>query len=74
MEDAEGAKLKGYDKMNDIPADLIYHPNELDKWLDETSAPLSDDEMCDMFNLSAEEHPELFLPREISSLEVQMVI
>ena len=31
--------------MNDIPADLIYHPLELDKWLDDTSAPLSDDEM-----------------------------
>ena len=31
--------------MNDIPADLIYHPNELDKWLDETSVPLSDDDM-----------------------------
>ena len=34
--------------MNDIPADLIYHPNELDKWLAETSAPLSDDEMRHM--------------------------
>ena len=31
--------------MNDIPANLIYSPNELDKWLDETSAPLSDDDM-----------------------------
>ena len=31
--------------MNDIPADLIYHPNDLEKWLAETSAPLSDDEM-----------------------------
>ena len=31
--------------MNDIPADLIYSQNELEKWLDETSAPLSDDEM-----------------------------
>lgn len=31
--------------MNDIPSDLIYHPLELDKWLDETSVPLSDDEM-----------------------------
>ena len=29
--------------MNDIPLDLIYHPLELDKWLDETSEPLSDD-------------------------------
>ena len=31
--------------MNDIPANLIYSPSELEKWLDETSAPLSDDEM-----------------------------
>ena len=47
MEDAEGARLKGYDKMNDIQANLIYHPNELDKWLD-SSPPLSDDEMKEM--------------------------
>ena len=33
--------------MNDIPAHLIYHPNELDKWLD-SSPPLSDDEMKEM--------------------------
>lgn len=31
--------------MNDIPANLICSPDELDRWLDETSAPLSDDEM-----------------------------
>ena len=31
--------------MNYIPANLIYSPDELEKWLDETSAPLSDDEM-----------------------------
>ena len=31
--------------MNDIPSTLIYSPDELDKWLDETSVPLSDDEM-----------------------------
>ena len=31
--------------MNDIPATLIYSPNELDRWLDETSVPLSDDEI-----------------------------
>ena len=31
--------------MNDIPATLIYSPKELEKWLDDTSAPLSDDEM-----------------------------
>lgn len=31
--------------MNEIPANLLYSPDELEKWLDETSAPLSDDEM-----------------------------
>ena len=31
--------------MNDIPANLIYDPTELEKLLDETSVPLSDDEM-----------------------------
>ena len=31
--------------MNGIPAELLYSPNELEKWLDDTSAPLSDDEM-----------------------------
>ena len=44
MEDAEDARLREFDKMNDIPADLIYHPNELDKWLD-SSPPLSDDDI-----------------------------
>ena len=34
--------------MNDIPADLLYSQEELDRWLDETSAPLSDDEMEEM--------------------------
>lgn len=34
--------------MNDIPANLIYSPNELERWLDETSAPLSDEEIKDM--------------------------
>ena len=43
--------------MNDIPADLIYHPNELDKWLAETSVPLSDDEIEEM---SAYFHSESF--------------
>lgn len=33
--------------MNDIPADLIYSP-ELERFLDETRAPLSDDEMEEM--------------------------
>ena len=31
--------------MNDITANLLYSPNELERWLDETSVPLSDDEM-----------------------------
>ena len=34
--------------MTDIPANLIYSPDELDRWLDETSTPLSDDEMEEM--------------------------
>ena len=42
-------------KMNDIPldltglpADLPYSPEELEKWLDDTSVPLSDEELEDM--------------------------
>lgn len=31
-------------KMNDIPANLLYSPEELERWLD-SSPPLSDDEM-----------------------------
>lgn len=34
--------------MNDLPANLIYRPNELEKWLDETSVPLSNEEIVDM--------------------------
>ena len=34
--------------MNDIPANLIYRPNELERWLDETSVPLSDDDIRTM--------------------------
>ena len=30
--------------MNEIPANLLYSPEELEKWLDDTSVPLSDDE------------------------------
>ena len=30
--------------MNEIPANLLYDPNELEKWLD-SQPPLSDDEM-----------------------------
>ena len=35
-------------KMNDISADLTCNQQELSSWLDETSAPLSDDEMEEM--------------------------
>ena len=31
--------------MNDIPAHLLYSPNELERWLDDTGVPLSDDDM-----------------------------
>ena len=31
--------------MNNIPTNLIYSPKELEKWLDETSVPLSDDDI-----------------------------
>lgn len=34
--------------MNEIPANLLYSPDELERWLDDTSVPLSNDEMCDM--------------------------
>ena len=34
--------------MNDIPATLIYSPTELDRWLDDTSVPLSNEEIVDM--------------------------
>lgn len=31
--------------MNDIQANLLYNPNELERWLDDTSVPLSNDDM-----------------------------
>ena len=31
--------------MNELPANLLYSPNELEKLIDDTSVPLSDDEM-----------------------------
>ena len=31
--------------MNYIPANLLYDPNELERWLNDTSVPLSDDDM-----------------------------
>ena len=42
--------------MNDIPANLLYSPNELEKWLDDTRAPLSDDEMKAMSSYFDSEH------------------
>lgn len=34
--------------MNDIPANLIYSPTELERFLDETSVPLSNEEIINM--------------------------
>ena len=34
--------------MNEIPANLLYSPEELERWLDETSVPLSDDDIRQM--------------------------
>ena len=34
--------------MNNIPANLIYSPNDLEKWPDETSVPLSNEEIVNM--------------------------
>ena len=34
--------------MNNIPTNLLYSPYELEKWLDETSAPLSNEEIVNM--------------------------
>ena len=34
--------------MNGLPANLIYSPNELEKWLADTTVPLSNDEIVDM--------------------------
>ena len=53
--------------MNDIPADLPCSQNELEKWFDETSAPLSDDEMVAMsayFDSDSFRHEEEILLRK----------
>ena len=42
--------------MNDIPANLLYSPEELEKWLDDTYVPLSDDEMKAMSAYFDSEH------------------
>ena len=34
--------------MNDIQTNLLYSPEELEKWLDDTSVPLSDDDIRQM--------------------------
>ena len=42
--------------MNDIPANLLYSPEELEKWLDDTSVPLSDDDIKAMSTYFDSEH------------------
>ena len=34
--------------MNEIHANLLYSPKDLEKWLDDTSVPLSDDDIKSM--------------------------
>ena len=34
--------------MNDIPANLLYSQEELERWLDDTRVPLSDDDIRQM--------------------------
>ena len=41
--------------MNDIPANLLYSPEELEKWLD-SSPPLSDDDIRAMSAYFDSEH------------------
>ena len=42
--------------MNEIPANLLYSPEELERWLDDTSAPLSDDDIRAMSSYVDSEH------------------
>ena len=42
--------------MNDIPENLLYSPEELEKLIDDTSVPLSDDEMKAMSAYFDSEH------------------
>ena len=42
------AKIERKQAMNEIPANLLYSPEELEKWLDDTSVPLSDDDIRQM--------------------------
>ena len=53
-------------EMNDIPENLLYSPQELEKWLD-SSPPLSDDEMKAMsayFDSENFQHEEEILLRK----------
>ena len=53
--------------MNDIQADLTCNQEELERFLDETSAPLSDDEMVAMsayFDSESFQHEEEILLRK----------
>ena len=53
--------------MNDIPEDLTGNQETFEKWLDETSAPLSDDEMVAMsayFDSDSFQHEEEILLRK----------
>ena len=53
--------------MNDIPADLTCNQQELEKFLDETRAPLSDYEMIAMsayFDSDSFQHEEEILLRK----------
>ena len=42
--------------MNDIQANLLYDPEELERWLDDTSVPLSDDDIKAMSAYFDSEH------------------
>ena len=53
--------------MNDVPSGSPYCQNELEKWLDETRAPLSDYEMIAMsayFDSDSFQHEEEILLRK----------
>ena len=53
--------------MNDIPTDLTCNQDELDRWLEETSVPLSDYEMIAMsayFDSDSFQHEEEILLRK----------
>ena len=63
--------------MNNIPADLLYSQNELEKWLDDTSVTLSDDDiraMSSYFQSESFQHEESDLCDmiNIDNGEVQM--